>query len=75
VSGVDTAALEAALAKALDYGGDYMPNQGEKQRGKDAAAVLLSIAREARDRHDEECGCEGEACRLGAALAGTEPNS
>src|SRR2546428_12094384 len=30
---------------------------------------LVAVVTEARDKHDEECGCNGEACRIGDALA------
>lgn len=32
--------------------------------------LALEVA--ARDWHDEHCGCSGEACELGGALAGIE---
>lgn len=35
----------------------------------DVLTHLLAVAEAARDDHDERCGCAGEACELGAALA------
>jgi hypothetical protein len=31
--------------------------------------ALLRVETAARDWHDEHCGCEGEACPIGDALA------
>jgi hypothetical protein len=33
------------------------------------ALAMIDVVIAASDQHDEECGCEGEACKLGDMLA------
>src|SRR4051794_29414120 len=56
---LDAARDELIGILGLDPGDDDRP----------LLAHLLAVALAARDSHDEGCGCAGEACRLGAALA------
>lgn len=46
----------------------------DRQEARSAAqhqevAALLDVVVAASDQHDEECGCGGEVCKLGDALA------
>jgi hypothetical protein len=62
--------VEDMLAALLaDVRGDTQPGWPSLREALPAFDALVAVAVAARDDHDERCGCEGEACKLGAALA------